>query len=57
MMKAEIANEITRSRNQTASTGIRRGEVFPGAELFQDVLGDPGDAIPDFDCITELFDL
>src|SRR5580765_7876312 len=46
MMNAEMAREITRSRNQTASTGVLRWTGFPGAEAFRNVLEGPGDDIP-----------
>src|SRR4249919_3705057 len=45
MMKAEMAREITRSRNQTASTGVLRWTGFPGAEAFRNVLEESSDDI------------
>src|SRR5437588_11733459 len=45
MMKAEIANEMTRSRNQTASTGTPRATGLPSIPL-HGVLGLPRDDIP-----------
>ena len=42
MMKAEMAREMTRSRNQIASTGVFRWMGFAGGELLRDVLNDSG---------------
>ncbi len=51
MMNAEMASEITRSRNQTASTGTPRGAGLPSIPS-HDVLGLPRNGIPGTDSIT-----